>query len=371
MSLIIKINSLLSSILNTRLGNLFYHFSNADGKTWLMPAMNMRTAMNLYQPSEWKGKMIKTLFPWLYRISMVRKFIHAETVRCSMSDELKQLCCRLFHETAMEFSIFCGTPGVHQKITMQLSKGNRIMGYCKVTDSDEIAALFQSEVNVLKELGRKGFKDIPTCLFYGELKNGVRVFVQSTVKTRQSQVIHEWTVLHDNFLNKLYQHTHRLVEFEKSDYYHTLSVLQQHIDWLPPETDSSFITAVINRIQSRWQGQKVDFSAYHADFTPWNMFVEKRLLFVFDWEYARMSYPPMLDLYHFFTQTAIFEKHWQADRIIAFLLSNEDKWIDKETYTLYLLDIIARFTIREKGNVKGDIAHSMKIWNDLLKSLNP
>ena len=82
-----------------------------------------------------------------------------------------------------------------------------------------------------------------------------------------------------------------------------------------------------------------------------------------------MTYPLMLDRYHFFTQTAIFEKHWQADDIINFLQSQEGKDFNREDYTLYLLDVIARFILREKGHIKGDVARSMKIWGELLKYL--
>ena len=32
--------------------------------------------------------------------------------------------------------------------------------------------------------------------------------------------------------------------------------------------------------------------------------------------------------------------------------------------------MIVRFTIREKGQIKGDIARSMTIWGELLKYLN-
>ena len=36
-------------------GEVFYRLMNGDGKVWLMPARNMRVAMNLYQPSGIKG----------------------------------------------------------------------------------------------------------------------------------------------------------------------------------------------------------------------------------------------------------------------------------------------------------------------------
>lgn len=43
-------------------GEGFYKLVNGDGKVWLMPARNMRIAMNLYQPSGIKGKLLKHFF---------------------------------------------------------------------------------------------------------------------------------------------------------------------------------------------------------------------------------------------------------------------------------------------------------------------
>ena len=91
--------------------------------------------------------MVKALFPWLYRLPFVLKVIHAKSVYFDINDELKRLFYQLFHEAEIDFSIFCGTPCVHQKITMQISKDKRILGYCKVTDSENIATLFKSEAH--------------------------------------------------------------------------------------------------------------------------------------------------------------------------------------------------------------------------------
>lgn len=366
-----RTDHLLSRILHTDKGERFYRFSNSSGKTWLMPVRNMKTAMNLYQPSGRNGKMIKSLFPWLHPFRPIHKFIHAEAISCALNEELRQLCRHLFQVEEIDFSIFCGTPCVHQKITMQLSHGNRILGYCKITDNSEIAGLFHNEYNLLKELSDRGIDNIPAALYYGYLKNGISLFVQGTLKTRHSKVLHEWTSLHDDFLHRLHEKTHVVIPFEKSDYHRTLSALKEHMEWLPEYIDRPGINRIICKISNKWEGKDVNFSAYHADFTPWNMFLENKQLFVFDWEYAQKTYPPQLDRYHFFTQTAIFEKHWNAEEIIAFLESKEGKALNSETYSLYLLDAIARFTIRERGQVKEDMTDSMKIWSTLLKHLNP
>lgn len=362
-----QLDSILDCLLRKGAGKRFYRFSNADGKTWIMPARNMQMAMNLYQPSGRNGKLVKSLFPRLHGIPFIRRTIHAETEHYRLSDEMEQLLGRLFQETELEFSVFGGTPCVHQKVTMQISKGRRILGYCKATANDEIAALFRSEADLLEALRRKGMEDIPECLFCNNLAGGVNLFVQSTVKTHRSRVVHDWGKLHDDFLQTLHRKSATKVRFEETDYFQTLAAFQKHIGWLPEPVDKELILSAIREILSQWRGKEMECSAYHADFTPWNMFVESGRLFVFDWEYARMTYPPLLDRYHFFTQTAIYEKHWQGNDFATFMGSPQGRWIDTKAYTLYLLDIMARFTLREKGNVKEDMARSMKIWNDILK----
>lgn len=365
-----QLENITDRLLTKEVGRLFYAFSNADGKRWLMPARNMRTAMNLYQPSGRNGKLMKGLFPLLHRIPIVRNAVYAKKIRCDLNEDFKQLLMKLFREEELEFSIFFGTPCVHQKITIQVSKGEKIEGYCKLTENTEVAQLFESEVKILHRLEKQGMKGIPRCLYCRKIDTDIYLFVQTTTKTQQSKVPHEWNDLHEAYLKELQLKTQQTLPFEESDYYQTLKDLESHLDWLPLFINKSLITGTIMRIAKKFSGTHVNFSAYHADFTPWNMFVENGHLFVFDWEYARMTYPPMLDRYHFFTQTVIFENFWQGNDIVAFLQSKESAWIDKDAYTLYLLDIIARFTLREKGSINGDIARSMRIWNEILNYLN-
>ncbi len=363
-------NSLLHQILKLGIGNTSCRFANADGKVWIMPTRNMRTAMNLYQPSGMKGKLVKRWFPLLSWSSIVRRVVHAERVRYALCTDLQQLLTRILGLSEFEFSVFGGTPCVHQKITIQLSRGKRILGYCKLSDNAEIIALFHREADTLNSLAKRGLTDcIPQAMYCGELGDGIGVFVQSTTKTNDSKVIHEWGAMQKEFMSRLQAATQRCLPFEESDYQYTLIDLREHLNWLPKEINRELIERTLEKVCSQYTGKEVTFSAYHADFTPWNMFVEGGKLFVFDWEYMQMTYPSGLDRYHFFTQTAIFEKHWGAKEIIRFMNSEGGEWMDKDCYTLYLLEIISRFTRREKGDVKGDMLMSFGIWNALLEYL--
>lgn len=357
----------LNKFLDSTGGKKFYRFGNADGKFWIVPARGMRTALNLYQPSGSKGKMVKRLLPCLHLFALVRKVIKAETWHCRLNCELHNLLCKVFDVQEIEFAIFEGTPSVHQKITMQLSQGNRILGYCKLSTNNDIKELFEKESDTLDRLCQCGVTGIPAPLYCGTLSSGTHIFVQSTEKRASSKVIHEWGALQEEFLAQLHEKTKAVLQFEESNYYTTLSALEQHIDWLPQNIDNFIVAKAIEDIKEKYCGKKVDFCACHCDFTPWNMFANGNELFVFDFEYAAMSYPAGLDRYHFFTQTAVFEKHWGMDEISAYMENDAGKWIDREKYAMYLLDVISRFTMRENGKVSGDAAAPFALWGKVLE----
>lgn len=340
-----------------------YRLQNADGKVWILPAAHLRTAMELYQPSGSKGKMLKQLLPYLHRLPGVLHAIHAQTISVSLAEEIISQAESAFKVTDVDFSIFGGTPSVHQKVTIQFFKGDKILGYGKVTADDDIAALFRHEEKLLGELREKGVTDIPECLYCGKLPSGDYLFLQSTIKTADSRSPENWTSLHEKFLISLAEKTRRNVKFDQTDFARSLSSLKENVDFLPVE----FRTVVLNGIDSvtrSLSGKEVEYSAFHADFTPWNMFVEHGALFVFDWEYGRLSYPAMLDRYHFFIQQALHVEHLGAketiDRIKAY------KWFDAQELNYYLLDIISRFTIREKGEVSEPLYAGLKFWTEML-----
>lgn len=347
----------------------FYRIENKDGKVWLMPVRRLRTAMHLYQPSGRNGKLLKRWFPLLHRLPLLKQKLHIETTRCSLAEDLYDKLCKLFNRDRLEFAVFCGTPCVHQKLTIQLSSGDNILGYCKVSDSKEVAELFSRESNILGKLYKAGVHNVPKIMYVGEWRNGVHLLVQTTRKTDRSQVIHDWGHLHDGFLRDMAVKTKQRLVFEETDYYKILNELSMHLDWLTSDEGRELVRGVLEKVLNKNKHKMVEYGAYHADFTPWNTFVEQGELFVFDWEYAQMTYPPMLDRYHFFTQTAMFEKHWYSDEIMAYVESAEGDWIDKTEYQFYLLDIIARFTLRERGHFSGDVAHSINVWTETLKRL--
>lgn len=359
---------LLNKIITNNNGKEFLRFGNADGKHWVVPVKNMQVALNLYQPSGVKGKLVKALLPILYKLSPVRKALNGESLNCTLNEELQGVLQKVFATDELEFSIFEGTPCVHQKIAIQLSRGKEILGYCKASDNKEIQSLFEKEYTLLRTLAQKGVGGIPQALFCGTLGNGVHIFVQSTKKTQKSKVPHVWGAQQEQFLATLHERTKQTIPFVESDYCHTLQALQVHLDWLPASIDRVVITTAIARVLAKYRGKEVEYSACHGDFTPWNMFMEKNELFVFDFEYAALTYPAGLDRYHFELQTANFEKKMTAEEQIGYLQSC--KWVDKEKLVMYLLSIITQYTLREKGKYPPQLEQIFVLWVKIIKYTN-
>lgn len=366
-----NIDEQLKQLLKQGEGETYYSFANADGKRWWMPVRHMAVGMNLYQPSGTKGKLLKRGLPWLHWNPVVRKVLHAERIQLALGDELRELLERIFGQQELEFAIFGGTPCVHQKITMQISRNTRILGYVKVTESKEIYGIFEHEKKILDTLYSQGMKHVPKCLYCGSLKNGLYLFVQSTVKTLQSEVVHAWGERHERFLKNLMAHTRQIVRFEDSDFYRDLNILEERLSVLG---NPKVLYQAIQEIKEQYTGQEVEFSAFQADFTPWNMFVEKGQLFVFDWEYARLTYPAYLDYFHFWIQTEIFEAHLTAEQIVRHYTANRGKlqaMFENPDWALqcYLLAIISIYLQREQGILEQATIKRIDLWMTLLEYL--
>jgi hypothetical protein len=351
----------------------YLQITNADDKFWVFPKRNISIALNLYQPSSIKGKLLKKGLPYFKNHKIVQKRLGITEINYSLEKNLNKILTSIFKTNNIEFAIFGGTPSKHQKITIQIFKGNSILGYCKVTHNKEVEALFCHEEKVLTALYKMGIRQIPICLYNGKLNNDVAVFVQSTLKTNQSKIIHNWQEVHWDFLRSLHDKTKKTIPFQETDFYNTIELLKNNLKTLEA-SNRKIITEAIVKVSQFYENNKFSYSAYHADFTPWNMFVEKKQLFVFDFEYAKMSYPPFLDWFHFFTQTCIFEKGLNADKIFEayqFKKNNISKYFNDPDfyYVCYLLDVVSLYVNRDKGSYSKDVERNLSIWIKLIARL--
>ena len=74
----------LEKIVYGRQCDRFFRITNAEGKMWLLPLRNIRMAMELYQPSGYRGKILKCLLPLLSYVQFLSRYCHAELTEASI-----------------------------------------------------------------------------------------------------------------------------------------------------------------------------------------------------------------------------------------------------------------------------------------------
>lgn len=354
-------------------GGRFIRFSNSDGKRWIMPLRDMRTAMNLYQPSGIKGRLVKRLLPYLYQFPLINSLIHSEIVRVKIDSKIWVKIKKVLNTDDFQFAIFEGTPSVHKKATVQIWQKSKILAYCKVSDSDEVGVLFERESHILSNLHSAGINPIPQSLSY-EKTDGFHLFIQSTVKTKHSNTVHRWRQQHWDFLALLHERTKCKCRFEDSDLAKSIVSLEGCLDNLPQE-DATIIKQAIDVVWTYYQGREVEFSAYHGDFTPWNIFFERDNIFVFDFEYAGYSCPPYMDMFHFINQVAIIERQYSAIKIYEYFLEEiaqcnyviKNFTVDYLSYLLYIISFYYRIGNRDFGPNDNGYCQWLSVINIVVK----
>lgn len=334
-----------------------------------MPIKNMRTALNIYQPSGVKGRGVKLLLPYLHWCSLVQNRIRARRLQIKLNVSINELSRRVLGVESFEFSIFEGTPSPHQKVTIQISQGDRILAYCKLSSNKDVESLFRHEQHILTTLHQKGIHSIPKLLYCGAVSqsDNMAAFIQSTIKTNHSAISHKWRDEHQAFLEQLHNNTKVRLPFSQSDFAQSLAVLEGYLPSLQ-EVNAELIYQAIASVRSYYGDGEVEFSTYHGDFTPWNILFEDNKLFVFDWEYSSLSYPPYLDMFHFVTQTSIFTQHKSASQLILefknYKISNFNI-----AYSSYLLDIMSKYIDREKSVLSEQTKYMLSVWIDILRKI--
>lgn len=343
----------------------YWRITNSDGKVWLMPRRNTQVALNLYQPSGWKGKVLKALLPFCSFLPECCSPFPLQD--WTADDAMEGVLKRLFPCKNLEWALFEGTPSVHQKHVLQVFCNQEILAYCKVSDKKDIQILFKQEAELLQDLRAKGICSIPHCLYVGAIGNdGRQMIVLSTEKTVYSRTPHKWNERHQSFVGELQTKTLQMAQYEECDLAKGIKLLRDRSEILPSCVDKTELERACQYVESRCRGKVLKCSIMHGDFTPWNMFEENDRLFVFDWEYAFRCCPVGLDRYHFFTQTAFFERHWSAEDLVSYAQSQDGAWIDTEQLIYYLLLILSRFVGRESVDRKMSDTALLDYWNQLI-----
>lgn len=346
--------------------------SNSEGKRWIIPRRNASLGLQIYQPSSWKGKLIKMGLPFIDFFPLLKVVLPISYKELDLNYEISQKIKSILNIEKFQFSVFEGTPSANQKPIIQVFNKNEILCYVKISDNERIKKSFQKEYSDLEYLRSVGVKGIPKPMFYGEINHQMAMFCQSTVKTKKSRFNQEFNSHHWIFLESLTNKTGQILNFEDTDFSKRIEILENFLMLLPQE-EKLLIGKAIGLTRDFFIGKKRRYSFSHGDFTPWNMFFLSGNLFVFDFEYSYRSFPPNIDFFHYQTQLGIIGRKLTSRKIYdkcKVEAQSMNKFVQDFDfiYLSYLLTIISlQFELHNKPLDRDDRCYGT--WLELIEYL--
>lgn len=290
-------------------GTAFDYITNPDKSIrWIFPAhVSTPVFLHLYNGNSWKANVFEKIINWSYRFSLQKLL----TSRCYVQYKEGTTIAKLINGRG-EFAVFTGTKGVNRKVVIAICENGKALSYLKIPLTTAARRLTSNELNVLTKLNNQPTKYIsfPAVLDH---QYGKDVLHMTNIKPDKYQKT-----------NKL-QHTHLEALKESYKLYAHQSLLQESKFWKEiekqlAEPNNAVPSNGLNpiKIQSLWTSlsslyQLFDgqiacaISMAHADFTPWNSFVSKNKLYLYDWELSE-ELPLLYDLFHFVFQSNILLK---------------------------------------------------------------
>lgn len=356
-------------------GKGYIELNNTVGQKWLIPLKKSKIHLSLFQPSSLNGKLVLLLFNIIKYFPFILKRINAKTIKLDFSPQFTSFIDTVFDSRQCEISIFCGSPGKHQKLTMLVICNDSILGYCKLSEKECVKELFVKESESLNFLHSKGVDNVPESLYCGNLSfcKSIAAFIQTTKRNNSIKIATYNSSELFEFVDDLNTKTKQVLNFNDSDFAKSLNRLFENLHLLRKIEKIALYRKAI-RFTKNYFRESADFCVFHGDLTPWNSFIVDGKLFAFDWEYIKMTYPPWCNYFHFFTQELLYNANADANQIYSCYngLKNSKLAMIKDCDMLYLsyLLIISDFYLdRDGGILNQRVEKCFDIWLILIKYL--
>ena len=354
--------------------NQYLLLNGSDHKIWLIPKDDISGGLNIYQPGSFKGRILKTFLPVLYKFPMILRILKIESFSFEMLPEIDEEIKSLFGNNKVNYSLYIGDTSFvnNRKIIIQISDNRYILGYAKYAYEDIVKKSFENEIITLNSLKEKGIAGIPSVLWHGNIGQ-LAGFIQSTEKNGSEKTVLSLTPHHWEFLVELNKKTKNTIIWEESKYKQILVNFEEDVrtsNWSCKEK----LLKIIKDVELTFCQDGYVASFFHGDFTPWNICVKKEHIFVFDFEYSEFDMPEWMDIFHYITQVAIMSENKSSVEIYNDFLSNKKyfrQYMDNPElqYKCYLIYILAFYYKRWNGTISEN-ERSTRVWLDLLFKLH-
>ncbi len=381
-----KIDCLLQkeAIPNTPYRQQLAFINNPDSSIrWIFPKTNRHALhLDLYNASGWKAKLYRSLSQLCFRLGAA-SVLYSGTFYLQSKSEV------VFFQNLQDldyegFAIFTGTVSTTRKAIVALSRQGETNYFVKLPIAVGARQLLNNEQKSLKAVAKLSLKKMSVPQVHTLLCG---------IAQENSQPIDAWNSTywqrkHAKALDELYEHSNRRVRMEEIAVMEKIELeLEQLIadlNSMPPSSLSKKMNLLMISQLRVWRklpkSQYLPVAQSHGDFTPWNMYLSKEGLYLYDWELAQSEMPLLFDAFHFIFQTGILIHRHSWDKIkkqIQALEKSEmvQKWIAEFQLDFnlhlqfYLLYITANYLPQylHQQPLHSQAYWLMKVWGVALK----
>lgn len=248
-------------------------------------------------------------------------------------------------------AVLIGTAGPHQKIIVQLWRGNKVAGYVKLAATPDAGAKIRAEAAVLECVPQSMG---PRLLKVGVLA-GHPAMILSPVTGAMlraqlpniSEVGGQMSELR-GYLDQL-QVSDELFEI---DTHPAIVRLRKHLaDAVTMNPDQlSTVNEQLDSLLELLRRQYWPVVIQHGDFAPWN--VLRRLssgICAIDWEEGSVEGFPHFDLIHYVSQTAALVEKWPPERCVQYLMCGLSDLDEPARRAVIKLGLIASWVMLQRS----------------------
>lgn len=359
----------------------FSFVANNDGSMrWVYPKTNRSASfLNFYNASTVKSKLISRGIKTAFKLGL-SGLVSKSSFSILHKKELKpnRDYVLIPHKT---YSIFTGTAGLNRTAIIELSKKGKSSHFIKVPIAKTSERLVNTEAKVLKSLeGKFNTFKIPQVYKVDGLNECVTSNEQIDNKRRSNDLKDQHFVALSEMLVKTFGKSK--IE-DCTIYKNGLNNISFIKEYGKTARHQRVVRLLRNLMKQLDPSQEIVTSMAHGDFTPWNMFVNDKELYVYDWELSRNEFSSLFDLFHFHFQTGILIDRTNLKTVLKRIensLKNPliQKQVNKHSIDvevalkLYLLGVVsyyeALYLKQGKHSVQNEWQFNM--WEEALLHLN-
>lgn len=358
-----------------------FHYINNPNQSmrWVYPKnISTPSFLNFYSATTFRAKLIAKSIKTAFSLGFKKRIASGQfTIHYKNELAINEL---LKDQNYDHYSIFTGTSGLNRTLVAELNHKGVATHFLKMSINAHASELIANEHSNLKNLTQTHFEhfNIPTSVLINDHTQLI-----TNVRNNTSTRTNEFEEIHCKALDEMYEKTREKDYLAFADLKERYQYLISNIRHPHSIKQSNRIAKNLQKLVASIPDETmIPVARAHYDFTPWNMFVEKDRLGIYDWELSIQNMPVLFDVFHFIFQKSILLEHKNLEAILDeleelfqrnYMQGLIEKYnVDTSLHLkLYLIEIAAYYTAiyqRNKNNSPQEI-WQMNCWSELSQQM--